>query len=116
MHGAAPWPELAAIRVNLGAIFVSMELSRSTWLVTSLSPGGGEKMSKHSVRSGDITGLLERFARLRAKAQARTGKTFPVIVIQEAGLVGCDQAAVGDGDAVRVSSKIEKHGLRAGEG
>jgi transposase len=85
MHGAAPWPELAAIRVNLGAIFVSMELSRSTWLVTSLSPGGGEKMSKHSVRSGDITGLLERFARLRAKAQARTGKTFPVIVIQEAG-------------------------------
>ena len=88
MHGAAPRPELAAIRVNLGAIFVSMELSRSTWLVTSLSPGGGEKMSKHSVRSGDITGLLEQFARLRAKAQARTGTTFPVIVIQEAGLDG----------------------------
>jgi transposase len=88
MHGAAPRPGQAAIRVNLGAIFVSMELSRSTWLVTSLSPGGGEKMSKHSVRSGDITGLLEQFARLRAKAQARTGKIFPVIVIQEAGLDG----------------------------
>jgi transposase len=38
-----------AIRTDLGAIFVSLELSRSTWLVTSLSPGGGEKMSKHSV-------------------------------------------------------------------
>jgi transposase len=28
-----------AIRNDLGAIFVSMELSRSTWLITSLSPG-----------------------------------------------------------------------------
>ena len=39
-----------AIRTDLGAIFVSLELSRSTWLITSLSPGGGEKMSKHMVR------------------------------------------------------------------
>jgi uncharacterized membrane protein YeaQ/YmgE (transglycosylase-associated protein family) len=31
------------------AIFISLELRRSTWLITSLSPGGGEKMSKHSV-------------------------------------------------------------------
>ena len=33
----------AAIRVDLGAIFLSMELSRSKWLITSLSPGGGEE-------------------------------------------------------------------------
>src|SRR3984957_18245730 len=44
-----------AIRTDLGAIFVSLELSRSTWLVTSLSPGGGEKMSKHTVRSGAMS-------------------------------------------------------------
>ena len=37
--------EPTAIRTNLGAIFVSLELSRSTWLITSLSPGGGEKVS-----------------------------------------------------------------------
>jgi transposase len=61
---------------------VSLELSRSTWLTTSLSPGGGEKMSKHPIRSGDVAGLLNQLARLQAKAQARTGKTFPVIVIQ----------------------------------
>ncbi len=36
------------IRNVIGAIFVSLELSRSKWLITSLSPGGGEKMSKHS--------------------------------------------------------------------
>jgi hypothetical protein len=45
-----------AIRTDLGAIFVSLELSRSTWLVTSLSPGGGQKMSKHTVRGGDVAG------------------------------------------------------------
>ena len=37
----------AALLVDPGAIFVSMELSRSKWLITSVSPGGGEKMSKH---------------------------------------------------------------------
>jgi transposase len=76
-----------AIRTDLGAIFVSLELSRSTWLMTSLSPGGGEKMSKQVVR-GDVAGLLEHFARLREKARARTGKVFPFVVIQEAGLDG----------------------------
>ena len=44
-------PEAAiAVRTDLCAIFVSLELSRSTWLITSLSPGGGEKMSKYSGR------------------------------------------------------------------
>ena len=45
------------IGADLCAIFISLELSRSTWLVTSLSPGRGEKMSKHSVAAGDIAGL-----------------------------------------------------------
>ena len=77
-----------AIRIDLGAIFVSLELSKSTWLVTSLSPGTGEKMSKHQVQGGDIVGLLNRFDQLKGKAQVRTGKAFPLIVIQEAGLDG----------------------------
>jgi transposase len=78
----------AALRADLGAIFVSLELSRSSWLVTSLSPGGGEKLSKHSVRGSDVAGLLERFAHLKEKARARTREVFPLIVIQEAGLDG----------------------------
>ena len=83
-----PWPAQAAIRTDLGAIFVSMELSRRAWLITSLSPGAGEKMSKHSVPASDVPGLLHRFAELRRKAAARTGRDFPIIVIQEAGLDG----------------------------
>ncbi len=65
--------EQSAVRNDLSAIFVSLELSRSNWLVTSLSPGGGEKMSKHQVRSGDIAGLLARFSQLQAKSKVRTG-------------------------------------------
>src|SRR6187455_3655663 len=65
-----------------------MELSRRTWLITSLSPGAGEKMSKHSVPASDVAGLLHRFAHLREKARARTGEVFSLIVIQEAGLDG----------------------------
>lgn len=81
-------PTQTAIRTDLGAIFISMELSRSVWLITSLSPGAGEKMSKHSVHAGDVAGLLARLADLRQKARARTGRMFPIITIQEAGLDG----------------------------
>ena len=89
MQTVADRPEApTAIRTDLGAIFVSLELSRSTWLITSLWPGGGEKMSKQVVRGGDVAELLERFARLREKARARTGKVFLFVVIQEAGLDG----------------------------
>ena len=77
-----------AVETRLGAIFVSMELSRSTWLITSLLPGDGERMSKHTLRAGDVAGLMERFAVLKQKASARTGQVFPIVVIQEAGLDG----------------------------
>src|SRR6202045_478471 len=77
-----------AIQTHLAASFVSLELSRSIWLITSLSPGSGEKMSKHSVRAGDVAALLARFSELKRKASERTGKSFPIVVIQEAGLDG----------------------------
>lgn len=77
-----------AIRVDLAAIFVSLELSRSKWLITSLSPGAGEKMSKHVVSGSDVSGLLSHFVELRRKAQARTGHSFRIVSIQEAGLDG----------------------------
>jgi transposase len=88
MPASGPRPGQVAIQVSLAAIFVSLELSRSTWLITSLVPGGGDKMSKHSLRSGDTAGLLNHFAKLQEKAHARAGASFPIIVIQEAGLDG----------------------------
>src|SRR3954467_5611166 len=89
MQALCPRPhEHVAVRTDLKAIFVSLELSRSTWIITSLRPGGGEKMSKHSVPSGDIAALLVRLSQLQEKARARTGRVFPIIVIQEAQLFG----------------------------
>ena len=78
----------AAIRTQFGAIFVSLELSRSTWLLTSLSPGKGEKMSKHSVPAGNVPELLKLLAELKRKAEVRTGQSYPMITLQEAGLDG----------------------------
>jgi transposase len=89
MRATAHQPEApAAVHVGLGAIFVSLELSRSKWLITSLSPGRGEKMSKHMVVGSDVTAMLACFAELKRKAQARTGRNFAIIIIQEAGLDG----------------------------
>ena len=80
--------EPAAIHTHIGAIFISLELSRTRWLITSLAPGGGQRMSRHSVEAGDLAGLLARFWPIRDKASARTGICYPIIVIQEAGLDG----------------------------
>jgi transposase len=77
---------LTTIRIDLRAIFISLELSRSQWLITSLSPAAAETMSKHMLPGGDLDALLERFRGLQEKALVRTGQWYPVIVIQEAGL------------------------------
>ena len=45
-------------------------------------------MSKDSVPAGDTAALLTRFSELDKKAFAQTGRSFPIIVIQEAGLDG----------------------------
>jgi transposase len=83
-----PSDGLTAIRTHIGAIFVSLELSRSNWLVTSLSPGRGEKMSRHSIAAGNVAELLTQFAEFRRRTEVRTGQSYPVITIQEAGLDG----------------------------
>ncbi len=53
-------------------------VDRADVLVTELSHWGRSTL--------DL--LQEQLTKLQAKAQARTGKTFPIIVIQEAGLDG----------------------------
>lgn len=70
------------------AIFVSLELSRSTWLITALAAPLGAKMSRHQVRGGDMPELLKRFSDMQHAVRHRTGQIVPVIVIQEAGLDG----------------------------
>ena len=68
-------------------LFVSLELSRARWLVTSLSPGS-DKISRHSVVGGNIKDLLHLLADLRMKAEQRTGSTVKIVTIQEIGFDG----------------------------
>lgn len=68
-------------------LYASLELSRSTWLVTSLS-SGSSKMSRHTTAGGDGPALLTLLARLRSKIGQPAGGSAKVVVIQEAGLDG----------------------------
>lgn len=100
----------AAVRTDLAAIFVSLELSRSKWLDTSLSPGTGEKMSKFVVGGGDMPALLARLADLRRKAEDRTGQSFRIISIQEAGLDGFWIHRVLEREGVRMPARASGFG------
>jgi transposase len=76
-----------AVAPDHATAFVSLELSRSKWVITALLPCSN-KMSKYSVDGGNGTALLDCLARLRAKAEPRVGTAVKIVVIQEAGLDG----------------------------
>ena len=82
-----PMKELAEVERHVSTLYASLELSQSTWLVTSLSPGS-TTMSKHSISAGDGAGLLGLLARMRSKAELVAGPPVEIVVIQEAGLDG----------------------------
>ena len=82
-----PMKELAEVERYVSTLYASLELSQSTWLVTSLSPGS-VTMSKHSISAGDGAGLLGLLARMRSKAELVAGAPVEIVVIQEAGLDG----------------------------
>ncbi len=77
----------AASHGDIAILCVSLELSRKTWLVTSLAPGS-EKMSKHKIEGGDHCGLLDLLRQLQSKAAKRLGLPVRIVAIQEAGLDG----------------------------
>lgn len=86
MSDATSSDQVAVEQIELRAIFISLELSLSSWVVSSLSPDQGERISRTQLAAGDLAALLERFDALRAKCGARSGLSYPIVVIQEAGL------------------------------
>ena len=89
MHDSTdlPFPERTAIRGDSATLFVSLELSRSTWVATSLAPGS-KKMSKHTLVGGDGRKLLDLLARLKTRAEQRIAAPVKVVAIHEVGFDG----------------------------
>ena len=82
-----PVSEQTCSREDCATLFVSLELSRSTWVATSLALGS-RKMSKHTLVDGDARKLLDLLARLKSRAEQRIATPVKVVAIQEAGLDG----------------------------
>ena len=72
---------------HCGTIFVSVELSQRSWLVTLHSPDK-DKMSRHKLEGSDHTGLLALIGRMRGRAALALGEVPAVMSCYEAGYDG----------------------------
>ena len=70
-----------------GTIFVAIELSQKTWLVTLHSPDR-DRMSRHKLEGGDHAGLLELIEKVRRRAADKLGSVPRVVSCYEAGYDG----------------------------
>jgi transposase len=75
------------IIANTGTIFVALELSQKTWLVTMHSPDR-DRFSSHKVAGGDHVALLALIERVRARAARALGYVPAVVSCYEAGYDG----------------------------
>ncbi len=72
---------------HISTIFVAIELSQKTWLVTMHSPDR-DKISRHKVQGGDHASLLALIDRVRDRAARRLGAMPAVVSCYEAGYDG----------------------------
>ncbi|SDA34555.1 transposase [Methylobacterium sp. UNC378MF] len=74
------------IQTNLPevAVFVTLELSKSAWLLAAQAVPSG-KASAHRVSGGDVEGLLALLRRLQAREQRSSGREVAIILGYEAG-------------------------------
>jgi transposase len=70
-----------------GTIFVAVELSQKTWLVTLHSPDR-DRISRHKLEGGDYAGLLALIEKIRARAAEKLGRAPRVVSCYEAGYDG----------------------------
>jgi len=70
-----------------GTIFVAIELSQKTWLITLHSPDR-DRISRHKLEGGDHAGLLGLIDKVRARASEKLGSVPRVVSCYEAGYDG----------------------------
>ena len=64
---------------HCGTIFVAIELSQKTWLLTVHSPDR-DRMSRHKLEGGDYAELQALIARTRARAMEKLGSMPEVLL------------------------------------
>ena len=72
---------------HCGTVFVAIELSQKSWLVTLHSPGR-DRISRHKLEGGDHAGLLTLIERMRERAARTLGAVPAVVSCYEAGYDG----------------------------
>ena len=72
---------------HCGTVFVAIELSQKSWLVTLHSPDR-ERISRHKLEGGDHAGLLALIEKVKARAAAKLGSVPRVVSCYEAGYDG----------------------------
>jgi len=70
-----------------GTIFITIELSQKTWLVTLHSPDR-DRISRHKLEGGDHAGLLGLIGKVKARAAEKLGSAPRVVSCYEAGYDG----------------------------
>jgi transposase len=75
------------INGNNGRIFVALELSQRSWLVTIYS-ADRDRISRHKLEGGDHVGLLALIERIRERARRVLGSAPAVVSCYEAGYDG----------------------------
>jgi transposase len=79
--------ERTPITGHIGTIFVAIELSQKSWLVTMHSPDQ-DRISRHKLGGGDHAGLLGLIERVRERAARALGAVPAVVSCYEAGYDG----------------------------
>jgi transposase len=69
------------------AVFVTLELSKSAWLLAAQAIPSG-KTSAHRLGGGDVSGLLALLRRLQEREQRSSGREVAIILGYEAGYDG----------------------------
>jgi transposase len=72
---------------HIGTIFIAIELSQKTWLVTLHSPDR-DRISRHKLEGGDHAGLVALIGKVKARAAEKLGSAPRVVSCYEAGYDG----------------------------
>src|SRR4030081_3635135 len=72
---------------HVGTIFVAIELSQKSWLMTIHSPDR-DRISRHKLTGGDHAGLLGLLETIRTRASHKLGSAPAIVSCYEAGYDG----------------------------